>query len=201
MSKKREKIKEEFIRHLRDVYNLCLYLTRNGQEAEDLTQDTFLRALEYIDSYTPNTNAKAFLFKIATSIFYNKISRINSEHNIEYRSFSEDDGSEVVGRDLTLVEDEEDRFIKEYTSAEIRRLLLNLSFEHRTILVLADMEEFSYEEISKILNIPIGTVMSRLNRARSALKKEIFRMNETIEKESNGLNAHKSRNNVEYLKH
>jgi RNA polymerase sigma-70 factor (ECF subfamily) len=196
--KDRESIKQEFVRHLKDVYNLCLYLTRNDLEAEDLTQDTFARALEYIDSYTPNTNAKAFLFKIATSIFYNRVNSSNTHNNIEYRSFMEDDGSEVIGRDLTLVEDEEDRFVRSFTSAQIRRLLLNLSFEHRTILILADIEEFSYEEISRILNIPIGTVMSRLNRARNALKKEIFRMNEIIEKESSGANIIRFKGNSKY---
>ncbi len=187
VSKKREIIKAEFLKYLKDVYNLSLYLTRNTDEAEDLTQETFMRALEYIDSYTPNTNAKAYLFRIATSIFYNNLSKNNTEQSrIEFRGFCEDDGSEVIGRDLSQVEDEEEKFIKEYSSREIERLLLNLSFEHRTILMLADIEEFSYEEISRILNIPIGTVMSRLNRARSAFKKELLRRLAIIEKESNG---------------
>lgn len=186
-TKKRELIKQEFLKYLKDIYNLSLYLTRNTEEAEDLTQETFLRALEYIDSYTPNTNAKAYLFRIATSIFYNNISKNNTEQSrIEFRGFCEDDGSEVIGRDLSQVEDEEERFVREYSSQEIERLLLNLSFEHRTILILADIEEFSYEEISRILNIPIGTVMSRLSRARSALKKELLKREEIIEKEANG---------------
>ncbi len=187
--KRKELIKLEFLKHLKDVYNLAFYLTRNRDAGEDLTQETFLRALEYIDSYTPNTNARAFLYRIATTIFYNNQSKNNTEQNrIEYRSFVEDDGSEVIGRNLTLAEDEEEKFIKEYSSREVERLLLNLSFEHRTILILADIEEFSYEEISKILNIPIGTVMSRLSRARNAFKKELLRRREIIEKESNGEN-------------
>ncbi len=188
-NKRRELIKSEFLKHLKDVYNLCLYLTRNREDAEDLTQETFARALEYIDSYTPNTNAKAYLFRIATTTFYNNQSKSNTEQNhLEFRSFTENDGSEIIGRDLTLIEDEEERFIREYSSREVERLLLNLSFEHRSILILADIEEFSYEEISKILNIPIGTVMSRLSRARSALKKELLKREETIRRESNGEN-------------
>ncbi len=189
-SKRRKLIKAEFLKHLKDVYNLALYLTKNNDDAEDLTQETFVRAIEYIDSYTPNTNAKAYLYRIATTIFYNNLSKNNTEQNrIEYRSFTEDDGSEIIGRDLAHAEDEEKRFIREYSSREVERLLLNLSYEHRTVLILADIEEFSYEEISRILNIPIGTVMSRLNRARSALKKELVRRMEIIEKESNGENV------------
>ncbi|MCX7944419.1 MAG: sigma-70 family RNA polymerase sigma factor [Deltaproteobacteria bacterium] len=189
INKKREIIKSEFLKYLKDVYNLSLYLTRNVEDAKDLTQDTFARALEYIDSYTPNTNAKAYLFRIATTIFFNNQSRLNTEQNhLEFRAFNEDDGSEVIGRDLNLIEDEEEKFIREYSSREVERLLLNLSFEHRTILILADIEEFSYEEISKILNIPIGTVMSRLSRARSALKKELLKREEIIRRETGGEN-------------
>lgn len=189
LNKKRETIKSEFLKYIKDVYNFSLYLTKNKDEAEDLAQETFARALEYIDSYTPNTNAKAYLFRIATTIFYNKQCKYNTEQNyLEYRSFSENDGSDVIGRDLTLMEDEEERFIREYSSKEVERLLLNLSFEHRSILILADIEEFSYEEISKILNIPIGTVMSRLNRARNALKRELLRREEIIQREVNSQN-------------
>lgn len=186
-NKKREAVKAEFVKCLKEVYNLALYYTRDRDRADDLTQETYARALQYIDSYTPNTNAKAFLFKILTSIFYNHEERLNTERSsIEYRAFMENDGSEVIGRDFVIPENEEERFIREYSSREVERLLLNLSFDHRTILILADIEEFSYEEISRILNIPIGTVMSRLSRARNAFKKELIRRIETIEKESTG---------------
>lgn len=156
----------EFMPHLNAVKTFAYYLIRDGEDAEDLAQVTFLKAWQFIHRYAENTNAKAWLFRICKHAFIN-----------EYRTRKV--APKKVDHDDIVVFHNEDtdnpRFGSLYSemefgvfSDEVTLALAQLKEEHRA-LVLLEQEDFSYEEMAAILAIPIGTVRSRLHRARKHL--------------------------------
>lgn len=167
-----ELFESEFMPHLDALYNFAYHLTQQEEDANDLVQDTFLKAYRFIESYERGTNAKAWLFKILKNSFINEYRRKTNQPAKtdfeDYVAYQDSEEAAHIG-DLDLRDD----LFKSMIGDEITRALVSLPVDFRTILLLCDVEGFSYEEIAKIIDIPIGTVRSRLHRARNLMKEKL----------------------------
>lgn len=152
------------------LYRTALRLTRNPLDAEDLVQDVYLRAFRFLDKFEEGTNFKAWIFRILTNTFINDYrKKARTPQHVEFEEKTEHAATEPgeVPRELLPHEGE-------YTALfgdEINAALQTLSEDFRLVLILCDIEEFAYKEIAEILGIPMGTVMSRLSRARGQMQK------------------------------
>lgn len=161
---------KEFMPHLDAMYNFALRLTNDEEDAHDLVQDTCLKAYRFIGSFEPGTYAKAWLFRILKNNFindYRKKSRGPSKVEFEWVEqayVGEEDAEPAFQADLKA------ETVNEMMGDEITKAIQALPVDFRMIIILCDLEDFSYEEMAKILNIPIGTVRSRLHRGRALLK-------------------------------
>ncbi|QYG95675.1 sigma-70 family RNA polymerase sigma factor [Iamia sp. SCSIO 61187] len=159
------------------LYSAALRMTRNPSDAEDLVQETYLKAYRGYGGFTEGTNLKAWLYRILTNTYIN-IYRAKQRRPDETELDESEDpylyqrlgGLEAaqVGRSA------EDELMDWFTEAEIKTAVEELPEQFRMAVLLADVEGFSYKEIAEILDIPIGTVMSRLHRGRSRLQKALF---------------------------
>ncbi|MEY5049261.1 MAG: polymerase, sigma subunit, family [Bacteroidota bacterium] len=158
-----------FMPLLRSLYNFAFRLTFDEDDARDLVQDTYFKAYRFFDSFEKGTNAKAWMFRILKNTFINEYRRKSKEPNkVDYQEveqyYNSDDIDEPITNDLRV------ESMREMIGDEVARALNAIDVDFRAIIILCDLEGFSYEEMSKILNIPIGTVRSRLHRARQLLK-------------------------------
>lgn len=164
---------EEIMPHVEALYSYAYHFVRNEDDANDLVQDTFLKALKAIDNYVPGTNAKAWLFRILQNNFIN-----------QYRRKARGPVSMDINEFIPSIEGDEDGQYSGYTDLreevfndlmgdEVTEAVNALPLPFRTVILLCDIQEFSYEEIAKILDIPVGTVRSRLHRGRNMLKEKL----------------------------
>ena len=167
-----ELFERELLPHIDALTTFAYHLTYSEEDAKDLVQETFLKAYRAIESYMEGTNAKAWLFKILKNAYIN-------QYRKKSRRPAQVDFEEFIG-----YQDKDESNIAEYQDlrAEIFENLLgdevtvainSLPIDFRTVILLCDVEGFTYEEISKIIDIPIGTVRSRLHRARNMLKEKL----------------------------
>ena len=154
------------------LYNFGFHLTYNEDDANDLVQETYLKAYRFINSYQEGTNAKAWLFKILKNAFineYRKRSRqpdfVDYEEVIHYQD--KEDANYIGYVDLRQ------EIFQGMMGDEVTIALNSLPMDFRTVVLLCDIEGFTYEEIASIMDIPIGTVRSRLHRARNMLKDQL----------------------------
>ncbi len=159
------------LEHLDSMYGAAMRLTRAPADADDLVQDAFLKAYRFYDRFEPGTNLRAWLLRILTNTFINKYRRNVRERKVLDGEDAEPVGDGVMSRAAmrALTEPENDA-MRSIVSQEIEKALNELSDEHRLMIVLADVEELSYKEIADIVGCPIGTVMSRLHRARKQMQ-------------------------------
>ena len=169
---KEQLFEDELLPHADALYNFAYHLTYNEEDANDLVQDTLMKAFRFIGSYEKGTNAKAWLFKILKNSFINEYrkkakqpNKVDYEDIVAYQDADEDRGGVV----FDLREDIFDGMMGD----EITMALNSLPVDFKTAILLCDIEGFTYEEISKIIDIPIGTVRSRLHRARNMLKESL----------------------------
>lgn len=152
------------------LFNSMVHLLRNPSDAEDVVQDTFLQALRKLDTFQGNSQFYTWLFRIARNTAISKLRRkkptvsLDSTASQQRLDFPDDDGPSPS----TQMERRE-------RQTGLMRAMDQLSSEHRAILILREMEEQSYETISEILDLPVGTVRSRLHRARLQLKELLMR--------------------------
>ncbi len=157
------------------LFNAMLHVTGSNDEAEEVVQETFVQAFLKLDTFQGNSHFYTWLYRIA---FNNTLSR----HRRRRPNFSLDTGRECLGVDPPdNVDRPDERLLRDERIAMVQRGLQQLTEEHRAILVLREMQELSYEEIAEVLCINLGTVRSRLSRARAALK-SIFEEMEDAEK-------------------
>ena len=164
--------KKEMVPHMSLLYNFAIRTTGNADDAKDLLQDTFLKAYRFIEKYEKGTNAKAWLFRIMKNSFindYRKSSRapdqVNYDEIAEYYDLVREKTSD--GNDLRQ------QVFDNLLDDEVVAAMESLTEEFRTIIILSDLEGLTYEEIAEILNIPLGTVRSRLHRARKVMQKKL----------------------------
>lgn len=159
-----EEFEETVLPHLRGLLSTSLRVMRDRGEAEDVVQETFLRAWKSIDRFTPGTNIRAWLYTI--------LFRVISNHRRKWLKF--DCGwsaADEAGWEATLVY--EAPVAQHLSDEDVIAALDRLPVQYKTVLLLAVVEEFSYKEIAAMLRIPIGTVMSRLHRGRKMLAREM----------------------------
>ena len=154
--------------YLNSAYNLARWLTRNEQDAADIVQDAFLRALRSFDSFVIGRDARAWILAIVRNSCRTWLRKNRSP---EASVPLDDDSGTVIG----TWSDPEAELIKKANSQLIRQALEELPFEYREVLILRELEELSYKEIAQIADIPLGTVMSRLSRARRELYTRLSR--------------------------
>ncbi|MEO1022078.1 MAG: sigma-70 family RNA polymerase sigma factor [Bacteroidota bacterium] len=170
--RKQRDFNEEIIPHLDALYNFGLRLTTDPSDAEDLVQDTIVKAYRFFSSYEKGTNAKAWLFRILKNSFinnYRKVSKKPTEVDFdEVSSYYES-----VRAERTETSDLEDLMYRELMDDNLSKALSKLPEDFRTVVLLCDVEGYTYEEIANMLDVPIGTIRSRLHRGRNLLKTEL----------------------------
>jgi RNA polymerase sigma-70 factor, ECF subfamily len=159
------------------LYSAALRMTRNPADAEDLVQETFLKAYRAYHSFEEGTNLKAWLYRILTNTYINRYRK-------QIRQPSEVDLGEVedlylyrrigAGEAGDAARSAEEQVLEGLVDADVKAALESLPEHFRLPVILADVEGFSYKEIAEIMDIPIGTVMSRLHRGRRALQRALW---------------------------
>ncbi len=169
----REDFADQAMEYAPQLYSSALRMTRNQADAEDLVQDTYLRAYRSFHTFRQGTNLRAWLFRIMTNAYINT-------YRARQRRPTETDLADV--EDLYLYRrlpslqhaatglSAEDAFLDLFTDDEVKRALEELPENFRLPVLLADVDGFAYKEIAEMLEIPLGTVMSRLHRGRAALR-------------------------------
>ena len=162
----------EFMPHMHSMYNFAYRLTFDEDDAKDLVQDTYLKAYRFINSFQKGTNAKAWLYRILKNSFINDFRKKSKQPSkVDYQEvenfYNSDDVDESITVDLRLDS------VKDMIGDEVSIALNSLAVDFRTVIILCDLEGFTYDEMAKILDIPIGTVRSRLHRARNLLKEKL----------------------------
>ena len=171
IEEKQKAFQEEALQYIDMLYNTALKLTSNEKDAEDLVQETYYKAFRFFDQYEPGTSCRAWLFKILKNTFINKYrKRLTQPEQVDYN---------IVEPFIDLIKDKEyfnshtpeETIFNNYLSDEINEALSKLSYEFKMVLILADIEGFFYNEVADIMNCPLGTVRSRLSRARRMMFK------------------------------
>jgi RNA polymerase sigma-70 factor (ECF subfamily) len=165
----------EVLTHLDALYGVACRLTKSPLDAEDLVQDTLVKAVRARGQYEPGTNLKAWLFKILTNTFINKHRRGGLERVVLDGPDADPlaDGW-VSAASMRALRDPETQALRPIVEQEVRRALDELPEEFRLAVVLSDVEELSYKEIAAVMGCPVGTVMSRLHRGRRLLQKRLY---------------------------
>ena len=157
------------------LYKTALRLTRRPEDAEDLLQETYLKAYRHYASFQPGTNLKAWLFKILKNTFINEYRRRKQiPGQVDFAEFEETFETALTQTDSAPPKTPEDDIMDVSWDAEVRQALLELPHNYKVVVLLADIEGYAYKEVADILAIPVGTVMSRLYRGRRLLEKALL---------------------------
>ena len=167
---------DQAMQYAPQLYSSALRMTRNRADAEDLVQETFLKGFRSFDSFTDGTNLRAWLFRIMTNTYINK-------YRAKQRRPDETDLGEIEDlylyknlgtlQDSSIGRSAEESLMELLPDDEVKAALEDLPDNFRLPVILADVEGFAYKEIAEMLDIPIGTVMSRLHRGRKAMQKAL----------------------------
>lgn len=168
---------EEALPQMDAVYRFALRLARDPDRAEDLTQDTFLRAYRNRDKYTPGTRIKSWLFTICRNLFLRGEER-SRRHDEIVADLAEEDPRQISREApifmVTRNRDPEAEFWSRIVDAEVLSAIDGLPDEFRDAVVLSDLEDLSYSEVAEVLGVPVGTVKSRLFRGRRILQEQLY---------------------------
>jgi RNA polymerase sigma-70 factor (ECF subfamily) len=157
------------------LYAAALRLTRHEGNAEDLVQDTVMRAWRFFDRFERGTNFRAWLFKILTNTFINGYRRSTRERSLQDESERQSVEAQLFSPDATdEAANPEDSMLARVMRDDVLKAIDGLPIDFRMVVILADLQEFSYKEIAEVLDIPVGTVMSRLFRGRKALQRALL---------------------------
>ena len=162
--------------HMSSLYSGALRMTRNPADAEDLVQETYLKAYKYYDKFEEGTNLKAWLFKILKNTFINSYRK-------KQQAPPKADFADIEESFETIVRDDsgqqartpEEELLEKVLDEDVQHAMEELPHDYRMVVLLADLEGFSYKEIADILEIPVGTVMSRLYRGRRLLEEALLK--------------------------
>ena len=174
---------EDCLRHMDALYRAALRMTRDPVDAEDLVQETYLKATRSVARYREGAGTRAWLFRILTNAYIDRYrQRRRSPEEVQlleggglYDLFLESRDPATLAAAAPWTEGELDEFLKDVVSDEVKAALESLPPAFRLVLILRDVEGFSYREIAEITGVPVGTVMSRLFRARRALQQRLAR--------------------------
>jgi len=163
---------KEFLPYSTALYNFAYRLTYEQNDAHDLVQETFLKAYRFFHSFEQGTNAKAWLFRILKNTFINEFRKKSKEPaKVDYNEIESYVNTEEPNiPSSNNLRTESNQYL---IGDEVANALNSLAIDFRTIIILSDLEGFKYEEMAKILDIPVGTVRSRLHRARQLIKEKL----------------------------
>jgi RNA polymerase sigma-70 factor, ECF subfamily len=162
-----QRLSESALQYLDGLYGYAMTLTRNRAEAEDLVQETYLRAINAFERLRPDSNLKSWLFTILRNIHLNQVRNGLSESSAVEMHESSARPCELEDKSSP---DPLSRYLDGIKQADVRKAIEKLPYAYREVILLREFEELSYEEIAQVLDCPSGTVMSRLSRARERLK-------------------------------
>jgi RNA polymerase sigma-70 factor, ECF subfamily len=148
---------------LAPLYNFAHWLTGNREEAEDLVQETFVKAMRGFASFSPGTNFRAWIYRILRNTF------LTSRTGLKTVVSLDDDENPIA--EPVAADDPEFLLLAKADQDQVRQALEKLPVQQREIILFSDVEEMTYKEIAELVGVPIGTVMSRLSRARAALRR------------------------------
>jgi RNA polymerase sigma-70 factor len=164
----------EALSHLDRLYSAALRMTRNSADAEDLVQETYVKALRGRDSFKPRTNMKAWLYRILTNTYINSYRKaVRSPQMSGDEEVTDWQLARAASHDSQGLRSAEMEALENTPDAAVAAAMADLAENYRLAVYLSDVEGFSYKEIATIMDTPIGTVMSRLNRGRSQLRKAL----------------------------
>ena len=164
---------------LPQLYSAALRLTRNASDAEDLLQETLLRAFRGYGGFKAGTNLRAWLYRILTNTFINSYRRqARQPAEVELGELEDMYLYRRLGAQAGSARSAEDQALERFVDEDVKAAVESLPENFRIPVLLADVEGFSYKEIARIMGVPIGTVMSRLHRGRKALEKALWEFSE-----------------------
>uniref|UniRef100_Q3APD6 RNA polymerase sigma factor n=1 Tax=Chlorobium chlorochromatii (strain CaD3) TaxID=340177 RepID=Q3APD6_CHLCH len=170
--KRQLEFQREAIVHLNSLYNYALHLTMNADDAEDLVQETYLKAYRFFDSFEKGTNCKAWLFKILKNNYINRFRKDTREPGfVDYDAIK--DFYHTIKDVQSDTSETESDYFHSLLHEEVYQALKSLPEEFREVIQLCDIEGFTYEEIANMVESPIGTVRSRLYRGRKLLHEQL----------------------------
>lgn len=169
---KQQDFNDEILPHLDAIYNFALKLTANNDDAEDLVQDTIVKAYRFFNSYEKGTNAKGWLFRILKNSYINNYRKASKQPGkVDYDEI--EPFYESIRSEQSNTTDLESQMYGDMMDDDVTSALNRLPEDFRTVVLLCDIEGFTYEEIANMLDVPIGTIRSRLHRGRNLLKAEL----------------------------
>jgi RNA polymerase sigma-70 factor (ECF subfamily) len=164
-----EAFEAEMVPHMATLYNFALRLSRNPDDAKDLVQETYANAYRYFDKYQLGTNAIAWLYRIMKNYYINRYRKVSKEpEKVRYEDVT--GFYPNIKIPATETSDLQERMLGSQFEDEVAQALENLQEEFRTVMILSDVEDYTYEEIANFVGIPVGTVRSRLHRGRKMLR-------------------------------
>jgi len=166
---------EAALPHLDALYNTAYRLCRNAEDAEDLVQETYLKAYKFYDKFEKGTNLKAWLFKIMKNTFINGYrKRQNQPPSSAFSDIEDSFESTVSDEAPQQIKNPEETVLEKILDENVQEALDSLPDDYRMVVLLVDLESFSYKEAASILEVPVGTVMSRLYRGRRMLEQALL---------------------------
>ncbi|MGI9303813.1 MAG: RNA polymerase sigma factor [Gammaproteobacteria bacterium] len=162
-------LQEEVLRYLDGLYGYAMTLTRSPTEADDLMQETYTQAAPHVGELKQGSNLKGWLFTIMRNIWLKQLRHVRG--GPEFVAFDDDSKAQ---RALDTIDDPQVLYERIWEREEIRMALEHLPNNHREVIILRDIEGFSYKEMAELLDCPVGTIMSRLARARARLKRSLL---------------------------
>ena len=173
-SERRARFESEVLPHLDAMHRTAMRLTRNPSDADDLVQDAVVKAYRFFDSYEQGTNIRAWLLKILSNVFFSKYKRSTREGSVAALASTDPVADGWISQASISPSREPERLAERpLVEAEVSRVLDEVSEDFRTVLVLVDIEGLTYREVAEAMGCPIGTVMSRLHRARRAVAQKL----------------------------
>ena len=170
----KEAFEQEALQHMDALYRTALRMVRHPEDAEDLVQETFLRAIRFFDKFKPGTNQKVWLFKILTNIFINQYRKVAREPDVDYLNDTEEFYLYHNVREAgspPLSKSAEEAALDQIGRESIIQAIEGLPEPFRLAVILVDVEGFSYKEIAEMTASKLGTVMSRIARGRKMLQR------------------------------
>lgn len=174
-NRERDAFEREAMVHMDALHGYAMHLSRNASDAEDLVQETYIKALKNWHRYQQGTNCRAWLFRIMTNTFYNLQRSRKRRRGVEADALPDIEMQVAEHHDdRGIYRPLEQQVLDRVVSKEVLAAIDSLPDDFRTVLLLADLQDFSYKEIAEVVDCPVGTVMSRLYRARRAMQRKLI---------------------------
>lgn len=172
-NRKHEDFQREALPHMDFLYNYALRMTNHEADAEDLLQETYLKAFRFWDQYEKGTNIRAWLFRILKNSFINRYRKVSKEPDtVDYDEVKE--FYNTIREESADPNDLQEAMFGNLLDDDVAEAIRQLPEEFRTVVILCDIEGLTYEEIAEFVDIPLGTVRSRLHRGRKLLRSRLL---------------------------